>query len=102
MTISIPMLLMLLSMTSSPACRSLADGEVATLQTEEAAILAARQALRGAFGARQLKAHEPYRATLADGVWHVRGTLPTGMRGGTPEAEVCSSDGQVLRVFHTQ
>jgi hypothetical protein len=44
----------------------------------------------------------PYRADYRDGIWHVRGTLPEGMLGGTPEAEVRDADGEILRIFHTQ
>lgn len=38
---------------------------------------------------------EPYTATLENGVWVVRGTVPSGYRGEMPEARVRQSDGQV-------
>lgn len=45
---------------------------------------------------------KPYRAKLSDGVWHVYGTLPDGVAGGTPEARVRDTDGVVIEVFHSQ
>ena len=44
----------------------------------------------------------PYGAELSNGIWHVRGTLPPLVRGGTPEAKVQDSDGKVIEVYHTQ
>jgi hypothetical protein len=46
--------------------------------------------------------YEPYRASREGNVWHIYGFLPPMTLGGTPEAEVCSSTGEVLHVFHTQ
>jgi len=38
---------------------------------------------------------EPYTATLENGVWVVRGTVPSGYRGEMPVARVRQNDGQV-------
>jgi hypothetical protein len=38
---------------------------------------------------------EPYMATLKDGVWHVRGTVPRGYRGEILETTVRERDGSV-------
>ena len=38
---------------------------------------------------------EPYTATLENGVWVVRGTVPRNYRGEMPEARVRQNDGQV-------
>jgi hypothetical protein len=70
------------------------------IQTEAAAVAAAKEAWRAAKF--EISPYEPYRGTLTDGVWHVYGTLPPGTRGGTPGAEIRASDGAVLKVFHTQ
>jgi len=35
---------------------------------------------------------EPYTATLTNGEWYVRGTIPSGYRGGVPGAKVRASD----------
>jgi hypothetical protein len=35
-------------------------------------------------------------------VWHVRGTIPDGAFGGTPEAKVSDSDGRIVEVTATQ
>lgn len=44
----------------------------------------------------------PYRAQFGEGIWHVRGTLPTNALGGTPEADVSDDTGEVIRVYHSQ
>jgi hypothetical protein len=36
---------------------------------------------------------EPYTATLTNGEWYIRGTIPVGYRGIVPEAKVRASDG---------
>jgi hypothetical protein len=42
---------------------------------------------------------KPYRATLKEGVWTVRGTLKTSM-GGVALAEISKSDGRITCVSH--
>jgi hypothetical protein len=54
------------------------------------------------YGEASIARHKPYRASLADGVWTVRGTLPAGFAGGTAVAEIAKDDGRILRVFHEQ
>ena len=44
---------------------------------------------------------EPYKATLAEGVWTVEGTLPKRYKkGGVAVAEISKRDGRILRVVH--
>jgi len=52
------------------------------------------------YGRENIERQKPYHAELRNGVWFVYGTLPTGTRGGTAEAEIAKSDGRVLRVIH--
>ena len=40
-----------------------------------------------------VKRFEPYTATLTDGVWTVRGTIPSDFHGGAPTATVRQADG---------
>ena len=54
------------------------------------------------YGESSVASHKPYSATLADGTWTVRGTLPPGTAGGTAVAEISKDDGRVVRVFHEQ
>ena len=54
------------------------------------------------YGESSVASHKPYTATLADGIWTVRGTLPAGTLGGTAVAEIAKDDGRVVRVFHEQ
>ena len=54
------------------------------------------------FGSASVNKDTPYTASLADGIWTVRGTLPPGVTGGTAVAEIAKSDGRIIRVFHEQ
>jgi hypothetical protein len=52
------------------------------------------------YGAEKIAQEKPYRATLADGVWTVEGSLPRGMKGGVALAKISKEDGRILRVTH--
>lgn len=75
----------------------------APVTTADAAILSAKQAWQSiyekkrspAYGKESAARFEPYTATLKDGVWHVRGTVPLGYHGETLETTVRQSDGSV-------
>ena len=54
------------------------------------------------FGSASVNKDRPYKVSLADGIWTVRGTLPPGVAGGTAVAEIAKSDGRIIRVFHEQ
>ena len=41
-----------------------------------------------------------YRATLADGIWTVEGSLPKGRKGSVALARISKKDGRILRVIH--
>ncbi|HUG91785.1 MAG TPA: NTF2 fold immunity protein [Planctomycetaceae bacterium] len=69
--------------------------------SEQDVLTVAEPALRRSFP-ETFEAHQPYSAAFRDGIWHVTGTLPESMFGGTPEAEVRDSDGEVVRVYHMQ
>lgn len=45
---------------------------------------------------------QPMQAVLAQGVWHIRDTLPEGDIGGEKYIEICQSNGRVLNFFATQ
>jgi hypothetical protein len=70
--------------------------------TEARALAIAEKALKAKMPPEYVDKYKPYRAELRDGIWNVFGTLPHGGAGGTPEASVRDSDGEVLRVFHSQ
>ena len=52
------------------------------------------------YGERHIKRKRPFHATLQNGIWTVRGSLPRGALGGVPEADSSKRDGRVLRVIH--
>jgi hypothetical protein len=52
------------------------------------------------YGKQNIERQKPFRATLANGVWHVQGSLPQGWLGGVALAEISRKDGRVLRVSH--
>lgn len=44
---------------------------------------------------------KPYKAVLKDNtVWIVEGTLPKGMKGGTPYIEINKEDCRIIKVTH--
>ena len=57
-------------------------------------------------GLRQVRAEEPFRATLSGDVWHVYGDLhcpkPHECVGGVAEVDISKTDGRVLRISHGQ
>ena len=67
---------------------------------EETAIAIAVAVWKPIYGKDRIEDKIPYKATLSDGVWHVRGTLPKRMKGGVPEAEINKDDGRILSVWH--
>jgi hypothetical protein len=62
----------------------------------------AESALKAKMPREYVDKYKPYRAEFRDGIWNVYGTLPGGGPGGTPEARVRDSDGEVLQDFHSQ
>ena len=52
------------------------------------------------YGREQIEGERPFQAELQGDVWHVIGSLPEGMLGGTAEAEIQKADGKILRVSH--
>lgn len=79
-----------------------------SVTTAAAAILTARQSwaslyekLNGrnpVYSKKETAKFEPYTATLSNGIWLVRGTIPLGFHGETIETNVCQSDGSVSMV----
>jgi hypothetical protein len=82
------------------ACSS-SDGNDSAVLTAEAAIAKAKESWAGVYqkthdptlSEEAVKRFEPYTATLTDGVWTVRGTVPTDFHGGAPVATVRQADG---------
>jgi len=54
------------------------------------------------YGEKNIASEKPYRATLKDGIWTVRGSLQEGAIGGTAHAEISERDGRVLKYWHEQ
>ena len=64
------------------------------------AISIARAILIPIYGAKQIAAEEPLKATLKDDLWIVSGSLRRGRAGGVAEAHIRKSDCQVVLVIH--
>jgi hypothetical protein len=45
------------------------------------------------FSPRSIQRFAPYSATLENGTWIVRGTVPTHFHGSVPEARISAGDG---------
>ena len=54
------------------------------------------------YGAKKIQGEKPYRATLTNGVWTVKGSLPKGYIGGVAVAQISKRDGRILGVIHLQ
>jgi len=67
---------------------------------EETAIAIAVAVWIPIYGKEKIEEKKPIKAVLKDGVWHVRGSIPKGLIGGVPEAEINKDNGQILRVSH--
>lgn len=68
---------------------------------EETAIKIAEAVWLPLFGKDVLQ-KRPFSAKLVDGVWIVTGSLPEGMLGGVPRAEISKEDARILTVSHSQ
>ena len=69
--------------------------------TAEVAIKIAVAVWEPIYGAEKIAEEKPYKATLAEGVWTVEGTLPKRYtKGGVALAEISKRDGRILRVTH--
>jgi len=82
------------------ACAPSQSGD-APISTAEAAIAKAKDSWAGVYqkthdptlSEESVKRFEPYTATLTDGVWTVRGTIPPDFHGAAPVATVRQADG---------
>ncbi|MBO9689068.1 MAG: hypothetical protein J7598_20895 [Mitsuaria chitosanitabida] len=68
--------------------------------TAEAAIEIAVAVWKPIYGAKEIDAQRPFKATLVQGVWRVEGSLPRGSAGGVAEARIAKADGRVIYVMH--
>jgi hypothetical protein len=69
------------------------------------AVKVAEAVLTPVYGKRQIESEEPFNATLKDGVWIVRGTLPcpdpkTSCKGGVAEVKISKNDARILSMIH--
>ena len=52
------------------------------------------------YGAKHIQSEKPFRVSLKNGVWTVKGSLRRGWKGGVAEAEISKRDGRILRISH--
>jgi hypothetical protein len=70
--------------------------------TEEQVLAVAEHAMKAESG-ELFEKHRPYRATLTDGIWTVRGTsAPNLDGGGVPEAYIEDGSGNVIKIVYSQ
>jgi len=100
-TVSLVALLASLGSVSLYAQTSV-EPQAGLVPTAETAIAIAVAVFKPIYGAESIASQQPFHATLRAGVWHVSGSLPAGMRGGTAQAEVNRKDGRILRVWHSK
>jgi len=88
------------ALAGAPACVPPRIGETVTVPTEQTAISLTKALFAKRYGTSEVQRYEPYHAALTSGIWHVYGTFPSNMAGGTPEANVCQKTGAVLGLWH--
>lgn len=67
---------------------------------EATAIAIAKAVWVPIYGKKILRQERPFHATLTNGVWTVKGSLPKGYKGGTAVAEIMKNNGRIRRVYH--
>jgi len=75
-------------------------GAAGVVPDEATAIKIAVAVWEPIYGVDKIAAEKPFRATFADGVWTVQGSLPKGWVGGVALAEISKADGRIIRLSH--
>ena len=52
------------------------------------------------YGENRIKNQHPLTATLRQGVWTVKGSIPKGLKGGVAIVELSKEDARIIRVSH--
>lgn len=70
--------------------------------TKEVAIEIAVAVWKPIYGEKEIRRQKPYKAELKDGIWHVRGHLPEGYKGGVALARISKETGSILFINHSK
>ncbi|MEH0154079.1 YbbC/YhhH family protein [Limibacter armeniacum] len=70
------------------------------IKSQETAIKYAEAILFEIYSQKNIEKQKPYEIYKIDGYWIIRGTLPSGMRGGTFLIIINSKSGQVIKLTH--
>jgi hypothetical protein len=89
-----------------------AKAQVERVPDVSTAVSIAERAFIKRYGDKLIESERPFSATLRNGVWHVSGTVycrdakgnqvKGPCTGGTAEADLRPSDGQIQRLIHTK
>ena len=103
--------LFLLAIVAPSLAQETNKGLPVAVQDEATAVRIAERALAKIYGKRQIESEKPFSGSLAEGVWHVTGTLRCkdehrkviigACVGGVAMADIRQSDGRVLKTGHT-
>lgn len=88
---------------TDPRCNANVDRvqpKAGVIATSKVATAVAFSYLVPIYGEAVIRRELPLRASLADGVWTVDGTLPQGSIGGTAHILLCQRNGTVLSIIH--
>jgi len=66
------------------------------------AVRVAEAILAPIYGEQQIAREKPFKATLNEGTWAVRGTLAAGRVGGVATVKIAKQDGRILFVWHSK
>ena len=75
--------------------------EEGVVPDKETAIKIASILLSKKYGQRTIKSQMPFDVHFIDGYWHVGGTLPKGVTGGTALIIISKKDGHVIHLAHS-
>ena len=67
---------------------------------EKTAIAIAEAVWTHMYGKDRISKERPFKAVLTNDIWTVRGSLPTGHKGGVAVAEISKKSGCIVRVIH--
>jgi len=69
---------------------------------ERTAVRVAEVLLGRIYGESAIQSEKPFRATLTNGVWTVKGNVPEGLHGGAAVIKISKKTCEVLFVIHEQ
>jgi len=68
----------------------------------EIAFKMAEPVLNQIYGVKQIESEKPFSINLENNIWIVEGSIKKGVKGGVAYMEIRKSNGEILKVIHTE